>query len=214
MGLEQPKKPVGGAYGLFVNENRPKFSEEAKASGKAQWITLVSKIGSEKWKALPQAEKDKYQKKFEAIKEKYDKDLEAFKAAGGEVEKKKRKGKDDGTGKRRKKDPDAPKKPAGGAYGCFVAKNRAEFMKQCPGKPASEVSKIAGAKWKTMSAAEKQPYEDEYQKKKVAYEAAKAEYAKKNPAAAADDAEEDDDEEEEEEAAEEGAPIAKKPAAK
>ena len=34
--------------------------------------------------------------------------------------------------KKKKKDPDAPKKPAGGAYGCWLAK--------CPGRPSSELT--------------------------------------------------------------------------
>ena len=60
----------------------------------------------------------------------FDKDLEAFEAAGGVKEKIARKGKD---GKVKKaKDPDAPKRPAGGAYGVFLAENRDEIIKTLP----------------------------------------------------------------------------------
>ena len=64
-----------------------------------------------------------------------------------------------------------PKKPAGGAFGQFMAEKRASFTKQCQGKPVTEVSKIGGAAWKALSAADQAPY----QKK---YEEAKAKYAK------------------------------------
>ena len=49
-----------------------------------------------------------------------------------------------------------PKKPAGGAYGVWLAEHRAELQKEVgPGKPASEVAKLAGARFKEISAEEK-----------------------------------------------------------
>ena len=68
----------------------------------------------------------------------------------------------------------APKKPVGGAFGCYLAKHRQEFMQQCKGQPATAVSKMAGEKWKALSAAEKKPFEDEYALKKKAYDEAMA----------------------------------------
>ncbi|CAE7931557.1 Rbx1, partial [Symbiodinium sp. KB8] len=94
--VTQPKRPVGGAYGQFMNEKRAELQKE---------------LPGERWKKLSETEKAVYQQKYEAAKEKYDKDMEAFEAAGGVKEKIARKGKD---GKVKKaKDPDAPKRPAG-----------------------------------------------------------------------------------------------------
>merc|ERR1719159_2146302 len=96
--------------------------------------------------------------------------MEAFLAAGGEKKATKRKG-DDGDQKP-KKDPDAPKRPAGGAYGQFLAQNRAAFAKQCEGKPVTAVTKLASEKWKQLSEKDKQPFEKEYKAKMAAYQEA------------------------------------------
>eukprot|EP00913_Durusdinium_trenchii_P029307 g27474.t1 len=59
------------------------------------------------------------------------------------------------------KDPDKPKKPAGGAYGIFVAENRERISAKLPkGSPATAVSKPASAEWKKMSDADKKPYQE------------------------------------------------------
>ena len=44
--------------------------------------------------------------------------------------------------KERKKDANAPKRPAGGAYGCYLEENRQRFMQQCKGQSATAVSKM------------------------------------------------------------------------
>merc|ERR1711920_746417 len=102
---------------------------------------------------------------------------------------------DDGAGgKRRKtKDPNKPKKPAGGAFGVFLNKNRPEFAKKFPGK-ITEVSKYASTKWKELSEAQKKPYEEEYKKLMAAYLEAMKSY---KPPENAEGDEEDDDEEDE-----------------
>lgn len=209
MALEQPKKVTGGAFGRYMAENRASLLKELP--GKP--ATASIKLGSERFKALSEVEKQKYQKQYDQAKEQYEKDLAAFKASGGEMKKIVKKGKKE----KKTTDPNKPKKPAGGAYGCYLAKNRAAFIKECAGKPITEVSKLAGARWKGLSAAEKKPFEEEYAKKKAAYEAAMKEYVP--PAGTADDdvAEEDgEDEDDEDEADEEDAededsePLAKK----
>jgi len=59
---------------------------------------------------------------------------------------------------KKNKDPDAPKKPVGGAYGCFMNANRAQFQKECPDS-ITGVAKLAGERWKNLPAAEKEKYE-------------------------------------------------------
>ena len=144
MAMAQPKKPAGGAFGQFLAEKRPELQTQCKG----QPITAVTKLASEKFKALSEEDKKIYQEKFVAAKAKYDEDMKAFLEAGGEKKAIKKKGKKD---IKKKKDPQAPKKPAGGAYGCFLAKNRAAFMKECSGQPVTAVTKLASAKWKDIT---------------------------------------------------------------
>jgi len=175
-GLEQPKKPAGGGFGRFVAEKRAEF--QAKCAGKP--VSAVSIMAGQVWGALSEAQKEPYKKKFVEAQAKYTADLATFLAAGGEVQKgaaalrtEKRKAKE-GKGTKQK-DPNAPKKPAGGAYGCFMAANRAAFSKQCPGS-ITGVAKLAGEKWKAVSAAEKEKYEKEYKVKAAAYQEAMKSY--------------------------------------
>lgn len=213
MALEQPKKPVGGAYGAFLAEKRPEF---AKATAGKQ-ASAVSKLAGEQWKKLSDAEKAPYQKRFEEAKAQYDNDMKAFLAAGGTkalgaraqaTQKRKLKDGDGGKGKRGKAaDPNKPKKPAGGAYGCFLSKHRPDFQKQTAGQGVTAVAKLASAKWKAMSEADKKPYETEYQAKKAAYDEAVKAYKESGgaTAAAANDEEGEDAEEDAEDDAEDDA---------
>eukprot|EP00435_Cladocopium_sp_Y103_P062343 s615_g23.t7 len=161
----------GGAFGQFLAEKRPELQTQCKG----QPITAITKLASEKFKALSEDDKKVYQEKFVAAKAKYDEDMKAFLEAGGEKKAIKKKGKKD---IKKKKDPQAPKKPAGagGAYGCFLAKNRAAFMKECSGQPVTAVTKLASAKWKELSDEDKKIYEEEFQKKKEEYQEAMKSY--------------------------------------
>jgi len=203
--LEQPKRPAGGAWGIFLAEKRPEFIKACEG----QPVSAITKLAGEKWKTIAAKEKDVYQKKYEAAKAQFDKDMASFLAAGGEKTKgvtalrtEKRKAREG----KKKKDPNAPKKPAGGAYGVFLAEKRPEFMKACEGQPVSAVTKLAGEKWRALSDAAKKPYQDKYLKKQEEYNAALAEYKKNLPEDEEEDDEEDEDEEEEEEEEEEPAP--------
>jgi hypothetical protein len=203
MAGEQPKKVTGGAFGRYMAEHRASLLKELP--GKP--ATASIKLGSERFKALSEAEKQKYQKKYEQAKAQYETALAAFKAAGGEMKKIKKKVKKE----KKTKDPNRPKKPAGGAYGCYLDKHRAAITKECQGKPVTAVSKLAGERWKSLSASEKVPFEQDYEKKKAAYEAAMKNYVP--PAKAAGDDDEDDEDEDEVEQDEDGdeEPAAKKP---
>merc|ERR1712146_34809 len=98
---------------------------------------------------------------------------------------------------------DKPKKPAGGAYGVFLAANRAAIVKSLPnGSKVTEVSKVAAERFKALGAKEKAKYEAEYQVKKAKYEEElKAWKASKGVAAEedADDEDVDDDDGEDKE---------------
>merc|ERR1719387_2961515 len=127
--------------------------------------------------------------------------MEAFIAQGGEKTKgvtalrsEKRKAREG----KKKKDANAPKKPAGGAYGVFLAENREKIIKSLPkgSNKTTDVAKAAGEQWKKLSETAKKPYQDKYDKKMEECKVAFEEYKKTLP----EDADEDEDENEEEEA--------------
>merc|ERR1711920_1106812 len=167
---------------------RPEFTK-ACAGQKA---SAVSKLAAEEWKKVSEAQKATYQKKYDDVKAKFDKDWAAFLAAGGEKAKgtralrtEKRKEKDG----KKKKDPNAPKKPAGGAYGVFLAENREKIVKSLPaGHKMVDVAKAAGAQFKSLSEVAKKPYEEKYQKLAAQWKIAMEEYKKTH---GAEDGEED-----------------------
>jgi len=180
---EQPKKVTGGAFGRYMNENRAALMKETAGKPATESI----KLGSARFKALDAAATAKYEKMYTDAKAKYEKDLAAFLAAGGEMKANKSK-----KGKKEKvsKDPNKPKQPAGGAFGCFLAKNRPEFQKACAGKPITAVTQLASARWKELSDAAKIPYEKDFADKKAQYEEAMQSYVPP-----AKEEEEDEDEE-------------------
>jgi len=177
----QPKKPVGGAYGAFTAENRAKFTKATEG----QPVSAVSKMAGEEWKKLSDEEKKPFQKKYEDAKAKYEKDMEAFLAAGGVKEKgaaalrsEKRKEKEGKT--KKKKDPDAPKKPAT-PYFAFLNENREAITKKLPaGHKITEVTKQGAKDWAALTADEKKPYEEKFQKLSEEYKKALEEYKAAN----------------------------------
>merc|ERR1712228_845648 len=109
-------------------------------------------------------------------------------------------------------DPNAPKRPAGGVYGVFLAENRPKIVSSLPkDHKITDVAKAAGVQWKALSDAAKKPYEDKYKQKQADFVKAMEEYKKANPSNDADEDDDDDEEEEEEEQEEE--PATKKEAA-
>merc|ERR1712211_176837 len=99
MAGEQPKTPVGGAYGQFLIEKRAEFAK-ACAGQKASAIT---KMAGEEWKKLSDDQMEVYKTKYILAKRKFDQQKMAFIAAGGE--KKKRKSKEPKAKKNANKDP-------------------------------------------------------------------------------------------------------------
>merc|ERR1712217_495175 len=205
MALVRPKQPVGGAYGVFLAEKRPEYTK-ACAGQKA---SAISTMAGAECKKLTDAQKEPYAKKYSAARAQYDKQMEVFLAGGGVKEKgvaalrtEKRKAKDG----KKKKDPNAPKRPAGGAFGVWLAENRSKIVSSLPqDHKITDVTKAAGVQWKALSDAAKKPYEAKYAKKQEEYEKAMEEYKKANPDAEGDDEVENEDEEDETPAEESGA---------
>jgi len=218
MATEQPKKPMTGFF-LFLTEKRASIVSELGDQAKVRG--MVSKTGGDKWRAFSVAEKAPFEKKAAAAKADYDKAVAKFKASGGEIV---RKRKADKNGKKPKKDKNAPKKPAGGGYGVYVAEHRAEIVKSLPAgsNKITDVSKKAGERWKALSADQKKPYEDKFHLKQKEYGAAMIAYKIANPEKKdeaqveedeeeeAEDGDDEDDDEDEEEEEEQEKPVVKR----
>eukprot|EP00931_Biecheleriopsis_adriatica_P023467 TRINITY_DN1480_c0_g1_i2.p1 TRINITY_DN1480_c0_g1~~TRINITY_DN1480_c0_g1_i2.p1 ORF type:complete len:294 (+),score=102.89 TRINITY_DN1480_c0_g1_i2:65-946(+) len=178
MAGEQPKKPLT-AFFLYLEENRPaivkQLGEEAKVRGK------VSKTAAEQWRELAADAKAPYEKKAAEAKAAYERELELFKQLGGSIVRKRKADKAGKDGKP-KKDKDAPKKPAGGAYGQYLAQHREEIVKSLPAgsNATTDVAKAAGARWKALSEEEKKPYEEKYAAKMKDFQTAMEAYKAAN----------------------------------
>ncbi|XP_004492431.1 high mobility group B protein 1 [Cicer arietinum] len=93
--------------------------------------------------------------------------------------------------KKAKKDPNKPKRPPS-AFFVFLEEFRKTFKAENPTvKAVSAVGKAGGEKWKSLTKAEKAPYEAKAAKRKVEYE--KLLNAYNNKASSADDEEEESD---------------------
>ena len=190
---EQPKK-YPGSYFLFLDAKKDEFVKEAGTYNEG--ISLAAKA----WRALSATDKKPYAEEAAKRKLQYEKELKAFrefkKTTQGDDTTPSRKRKyhvnarkdDEPTpSKERKKDANAPKRPAGGAYGCYLEENRQRFMQQCKGQPATAVSKMAGEAWKALTAEDRKPFEDMYASKKKAYDKAKEAYKKSGGSSPAGD---------------------------
>lgn len=79
-----PKKPVGGAFGVFQATNRDDIKKSLPADHK---ITDVTKKCAELWKAVSVEDKLKYQKEFDGKMDTYKKQMKVYKESSiGEAE--------------------------------------------------------------------------------------------------------------------------------
>ncbi len=120
------------------------FQNSLKSAFVDAWVRAHAK-----WTELPEEAK----KNFEEEYQQKIKDYKDF-AAACKTNKK-------GEGQKKhsqKKQVGAPKRPAGGAYGCFVASKRVEFQAECKrqGLQVTSVSTMAGRAWKALPEEQKQ----------------------------------------------------------
>jgi hypothetical protein len=179
----QPKK-VPSAYWLWLSDNREAIVKKIGSSKGSE----VAKHAGEQWKAIDAKTKETYEKKAAAEKASYEKAMSDFKEQGGVPAA--RRSKKDKEGKK-VKDENAPKRPAGGAYGVFLADQRETIKKSLPADhKITDVTKKASELWKNISEKDKKKYEDLYAKKMETYKAEMEEY-KKNGGNAEEDGEEE-----------------------
>jgi len=169
-----PKRPLS-AYLLWANENREAVKEENPDAA----MTDLSKILGDKWKALSEGAKKKYQDNFQKKSEKYHKAMEKYKktpqyAAHAALVKE---AKLVESKKPFRKDENAPKRPPTG-YLLWTGIERPKYMKKNPEAPVTEVMKALAAQWKDMPESERQKFNDKAAKKKVAYQKELEKYQK------------------------------------
>merc|ERR1712061_917284 len=74
---DAPKKPVGGAYGIFSNEKREEFTKIVEAKGE-KGFGPVAKMTSEAFKALTDVQRAAYEERFKEAQVKYQKEKEEY----------------------------------------------------------------------------------------------------------------------------------------
>jgi len=166
-----PKRAMS-AYLLYTQEQRPFVKADMEKSGEKVKVTEIMKALAAKWKALTEREKEPYEKKAKAEKERYEIEMKSYRPAESSSEdssdsdskgKKRRGGRNAGTKKKPKKDPNAPKRPMT-AYLIYSNENREklkqELKKSNPEAKVTEVVKILAERWKNESEEVKKKYQN------------------------------------------------------
>lgn len=136
----KPKRPLTPFF-IYLIENRDRI----KSSRPGIAFTQISVVASEEWKKLKPAQKAPFEKRSQTDKARYEREMATY--IPGPEEKKKR-----------RKDPDAPKK-AKTAYNFFVQQRSDQLRQKHPDKPMNEIMKLIGAEWRGLSDREKQPFQ-------------------------------------------------------
>lgn len=173
--LEEPKK-VMCSFLIFVGEIRKSTTEELGSNAtRAAVFTRMS----QKWKELPESEKDIYNQKHAVAKSDYEAAMDEFKAAGGVAGERKAKNKAILQQRRLKsakrkgnkdsnepdKDSNEPKQPSGGAYGGYMEymdehrpeiqrqllRDKCDTTKQLPtGSFDTAVNNVGSGRWRAL----------------------------------------------------------------
>ena len=138
------------------------------------------------FKALSSEEKEPYEEMARKDKERYKKEMADYVPPSDDDD-------DDDSGdnkksKKKKKDPNAPKRGKS-SFMFFSSEWRSKIKEENPDATFGELGKLVGAKFKSLSAEEKKPYEDMAEKDKARYAKEMAAYKQKS----VEEEEEDDD---------------------
>jgi len=160
------KRPLS-AFMFFGKDERSVIVKEMPQLSFAQ----VGRELGVRWKALPEERKQKYIDLNKADKVRY---AEAMKNAPPESS-----GDENAAKPARKKkkvrDPNCPKRPKS-AYFFFMDKWRQIIATENPTMAVKDRSKLLGAKWNSLSDAEKQPFKNQFLQAKEEYKIALAKY--------------------------------------
>lgn len=165
-------------------KGKPEFRKTSATTGKSVVdVTAITTAAGAEWKKLSPEEKHVYEKMAEEAKVQYDKDVAKWQESltPDEIRRQNRylqaRRKSGKSAPSNLRDPSAPKRPVG-AFFLYVQHLR--DMGTVPG-PSRNISRVAGERWKQLSAAEKEPFEkraqaeyQEYAKRLEAYKQATA----------------------------------------
>lgn len=193
-------KPKGktSAYAYFVQTYRDEHKR--KSPDIPVNFSEFSKKCSVQWKSLTASEKSKFEDMAKVDKVRYDKEMKNYVPPKGV-----------GKASRKKKDPNAPKRPPS-AFFVFCSEYRPTVKSEYPSLSIGETAKKLGELWSKQSINDRAPFEQKAIKLREKYEKEVAAYragggaSKKGPGrptgstkkAQADDDDGDDDEEDDE----------------
>jgi len=183
--IVKKKKPKGrmSAYTFFVQTCREEHRK--KHPNENVNFTEFSKKCAERWKSMTDTEKKRFSAMAEKDKIRYDKEMASYVPPAGE-----------GGRKRKKKDPNAPKRPLS-AFFIFCHDERPAVKAIYPTYGVGDVAKELGDRWNKVSPETKHKYEEKANIDKLRYEKDMNIYRGKTVkpnAAAADEHDDDDDE--------------------
>ncbi|XP_068176947.1 high mobility group protein B2a [Antennarius striatus] len=199
--MKDPKKPKGKmtSYAFFVATCREEHKK--KHPGAAVGFSEFSKKCSERWKTMSHKEKVKFEEMAKTDKARYEEEMKGYVPPKGVKNKK-------------KKDPNAPKRPPS-AFFVFCSEHRPKIKEENPGSSIGDIAKKLGELWSAQTPKDKAPFnakaaklKERYEKEVAAYKAkcgsGKSDAGKKSgpgrPAAKkAEPEDEDDDDDDDEE---------------
>ncbi|XP_073433527.1 high mobility group protein B2 [Dendrobates tinctorius] len=166
MGKGDPNKPRGkmSSYAYFVQTCR----EEHKKKHPDSSVNFAefSKKCSERWKTMSAKEKGKFEDMAKGDKARYEREMKNY--VPSKTEK----------GGKKKKDPNAPKRPPS-AFFLFCSEHRPQIKSENPGLSIGDAAKKLGEMWSEQSPKDKQPFEQKAAKLKEKYEKDVAAYRAK-----------------------------------
>ncbi|OCT99628.1 hypothetical protein XELAEV_18005411mg [Xenopus laevis] len=157
MGKGDPNKPRGkmSSYAYFVQTCREEHKK--KHPDTSVNFSEFSKKCSERWKSMSAKEKGKFEDLAKGDKARYEREMKTYIPPKGET-----KGK-------RKKDPNAPKRPPS-AFFIFCSEHRPQIKSETPGLSIGDTAKKLGELWAEQTPKDKLPHEQKAAKLKEKYE--------------------------------------------
>jgi len=142
-----PNKPRGRmtGYAYFVQTCREEHKR--KHPGETVVFTEFSKKCAKRWKNMSDPEKKPFTDLTEADRVRYEREMKEYVKMGGDAGKRKKK----------KKDPNAPKRPQS-AFFLFCADHRAPLKAENPSFTVGDIAKALGKKWSETKPDVKQKY--------------------------------------------------------
>lgn len=159
-----PKGPLT-PYMFFGKEMRKKLAGEFPG---ANFSELGKKLG-ERWRLIPAAEKAPYELKAKEDKVRYNAEMVGYVPAEAES------GDDEPEKKKRKKDPNAPKRPLS-AFLIYSGEVRGEVKAKNPSDKIGDVAKKIGIMWGALTDEQKKPYQEKQANLKADYDVLKAQF--------------------------------------